>query len=173
MTTRHQPSFSLRFLLIFTGGIGLLCAAGIFVPAGAIFAVTVLHFLLYLLGSTLADRFPSTRNPILRHRFWRPRQLDFVPFILILSYLVSLDCCRAFQWFIGSYGVYAWWYPQVLFGLPVESLEHAVIFLFQIYVLASFLGQCYGSGRVCRWHCAMTACFTALLLARHFAVWHV
>ena len=173
MTTRHPPSFSLRFLLAFTGGISLLCAAGLFVPAAAVFAVTVLHFVLYLLGSSFAARFPKTRNPILRQRFWRSRQLEFAPYVLSLSYFVLLDCCRVFQWFIGSYGVYVWWYPQVLFGLPVESLEHAVIFLFQIYVLVGFLGACYGTGYVCLWHCAMTACFSVLLLARHFVVWHV
>lgn len=176
MTTRHQPSFSLRFLLIFTGGIGLLCAAGIFVPAAAIFAVTVLHFVLYLLGSMLADRFPKRRNPILRRRFWRSRPLEFFPVVLTLSYLVSLDGCRVFQCIFTSsrfYVVYSWWYPMNLFALSIESLDHAVFLLFQIYVLANFLGQCYGTGRVCRWHCAMTACFSFYLLASHFAVWHL
>lgn len=171
MARNLRPTFSLRLFLAFWFGIGLLCALGSYSLAIAVFVIALLHFVLLLVGSALVDRFPTGRNPILRRGFARPRDVNDGPIMLTTYYLVFF-CCWRVTALVGftPLGIRMFWCMPFLFGLSLAAIEHCVLILFQIYVCASFFGDCYGTGYVSSSNCGMTACLSVLLIASHFAI---
>lgn len=163
-----QRTFSLRSLLAFWLGIALLCAVGSYTLAIACFVIAVLYFVLVLVGSACADRFPKGQSPILGRRFARPRDVNYGPILWTLGYLVVFYC-----WHVVPLAVFT---PQMFWGTPspcglsTSTIEHCVLILFQVYLYASLFGDCYGTGYVSSWNCAMTASLSVLLLASHFAI---
>ena len=171
MARNPKPTFSLRSFLAFWLGIALLCAVGSYSVAIACFVIALLHFVLLLVGSAFADRFPKGQNPILGRASSRSRHVNDGPILLTMCYLVLFYCWRAVP--LAAFtplGIRMFWCTPSLFGLSTSTIEHCVLILFHVYVYASFFGDCFGTGYVSPWNCGMTACLSVLLLASHFAI---
>ena len=166
-----QRTFSLRSLLAFWLGIALLCAVGSYTLAIACFVIAVLYFVLVLVGSAFADRFPKGQSPILRRGFAPPRQVNDGPIVLTICYLVLFYCWHMVPLTVFTLlGIQMFWGTPSPCGLSTSTIEHCVLILFQVYLYASLFGDCYGTGYVSSWNCGMTASLSVLLLASHFAI---
>jgi hypothetical protein len=171
MARNPQPTFSLRSLLAFWLGIALLCAVGGYSVAAACFVIALLYFVLLLVGSALADRFPQGQIPVLGRASSRTKHVNHGPILWTLCYLVLFYCWRMLPLTaFAPLGFQAFWGTPFLFGLSISLIEHCVLILFHVYLCASFCGDCYGTGFVSRWNCGMTAGLSVLLLASHFAI---
>jgi hypothetical protein len=171
MAGNPRARFSLRFFLAFWLVIGLLCAVGAYLLAIALFVIALLHFVLLLVGSAFADHFPAGRSPILRRGFAWPGHDNNGPVVLVICYLVFFCCWRVTAFFMFTpLGVQRFWCTPFEFGLSISSIEHCLLILFHVYLYASFVGDCYGTGHVSPSNCGGTACLSVLLLASHFAI---
>jgi len=168
MVRNAKPTFSLRLFFAFSIGIAILCVAGFYRFALAGFAATVLHFILFAVGNSFANRFPTERNPLARYRFIRPTKSNDTATVIATSYLVFFYCWHMFPLMVFlPAGIRSVWYPPSLFGLSLYAIEHCVIAMYNVFMYVNFFGDCYGTGYVCPKNCAMTSSISVVLMATH------
>ncbi len=144
MNRNPTSTFSLRFFLVFCVGIAILCGCRQFLFAGVIFLAMLLHYVLLMIGSAIAKKFPQDRNPFLRRpRERRPPNFN-VPITVITCQLVIFIIC-----------------PVYLSGSPLQEWG---LILTHVFIYVTYLSNCYGTGHVCRSECGTTACGSVLLL---------
>ncbi len=172
MVRNAKPTFSLRLFFAFCIAIGLLCVFEFYSLAIALFAATLLHFALLLMGRTIANKYPHGRNPLLRHQFVRPLPGNEVSIVITICYLVFFYCWHMLPLFFSQLNIQMIWYPPTIFGLSLNMIEHCSIAMLHVFIYVNYFGECFGTGYVNPRNCAMTSSFSVTLLATHFAVPH-
>lgn len=175
MSKNPTPTFSLRSFMAFCLGIGLLCGLVSYFLALVVFSITVLYFVLLLAGSAFASCFPTGQTPLLRRRFASANRVNDGPFVLTVCFLTLFFCSWRvlFLFYLPLPFSGFWqegWHIPLSCGVTLATIEHASFIVFQLYLYASYFGECYGSGIVSRWSCGMTACLSVFLLVCHFGI---
>ena len=182
--TRLAPStFSLRAFFAFTTVLAVLCAARQFHFAFLIGFVAALNWLLLLTGAQIAKGFPSEAK---RSRHGRLAARSSPTFCTLppTPVLVSVGYLHVFAFWhyvlivmvpyfaissVPNVAISSEWYSAFLPGLSLYTIHTTTLVALNVFLIGSYLADCYGTGKVRTTNSLATAATSTVLLLAHFA----